>query len=223
MGNGIIRYLVESVFSVLYASGDKCLVCGDFEENNELICNKCRAGIMYCQSKFTLCRNNVEIHCYCAAYYTSTIRELIRRLKYKSDFMSGEFLAQLLIETVNLHNIEFDLITFVPMTSRALKKRGYNQSRLLADLVAKHFNKPVREILVKKTETKDQIGLDGENRWMNLSDCFVATKEYLFKNKKIILIDDVLTTGATAFLCSEQLLLNGALEVTILTAAKSQL
>lgn len=78
-------------------------------------------------------------------------------------------------------------------------------------------------MLYKKKDTKDQIGLDGNSRWNNLQDCFEPIKNNCFKSKNIIIIDDVITTGATSYHCASKLLNNGAAKVTILTVAKSRL
>lgn len=220
MGNGIIRYIIESVLNVIYCTSENCLVCNAYLDSEETICNVCKEKIEYCLDETKL-NNNVE--CFSAAYYASSITEMIKRLKYKSDFAVGEFLGSLLIKTIDKNKFEFDLITYVPMSKKALKKRGFNQSKFLADYISKYTNKATKELLIKKKDTKDQIGLDGNSRWNNLKGCFQALKNDNYKNKNIIILDDVITTGATAFYCAEQLLNNGAAKVTILTVAKSRL
>lgn len=220
MGNGIIRYIIESVLNVIYAESENCLVCNAYVDSEESLCNTCKEKIEYCVDGFKL-NNNIE--CFSATYYASTVTEMIRRLKYKSDFAMGEFLGSLLVKTMDKKKVEFDLITYVPMSKKALKKRGFNQSKFLASHVSKCTNKPLKELLVKKKDTKDQIGLDGNSRWNNLQNCFEAIKNNSFIDKNIIIIDDVITTGATSFYCAEQLLNNGAAKVTILTVAKSRL
>ncbi len=147
--------------------------------------------------------------------------ELILNLKYKSDFKSGEVIANLMYKRLKQINISADIITFVPSSKKSYKKRGYNQSEYLARLISKNINIPVAYCLKKDINSKDQIGLNGIERWLNVRDSFkVYNKDYI-KNKKIILIDDVLTTGATSFYCANELKKNGAKEIFILTAAKS--
>lgn len=220
MGNGIIRYIVDSILNVIYSSSENCLVCNAYVDSEESICEMCSGKIEYCAGGFKL---NNDIECFSATYYAASITEMIRMLKYKSDFAVGEFLGSLLIKTIDKNKVKFDLITYVPMSKKALKKRGFNQSKFLASYISKYTHKMSKELLIKKNDTKDQIGLDGNSRWNNLKNCFEAQKINNIKNKNIIIIDDVITTGATAFYCAEQLLNNGAAKVTILTVAKSRL
>ena len=70
-------------------------------------------------------------------------------------------------------------------------------------------------------DTKDQIGLSGEERWNNMEKCFEIQESKFIKNKKILLVDDVITTGATAFHCAHNLKESGINDVCILTIAKS--
>lgn len=223
MGIRIIKYLINSVLSVIYSSNENCLTCSTYCSEEELICGSCLKKIEFYNDSFKIRREGIEIECYSAAYYKGITMELIRRLKYKSDFNCGEALAQMLIKLVNIKNLNFDIITFVPMNKKSLKVRGFNQSKFLAKCIGDFLEKPVLNCLKKVKETKDQIGLNAEGRWENLSSCFEIVDKNILQNKKILLIDDVVTTGATAFYCSRELLKHGAEKVTILTAAKSGL
>ncbi len=102
-----------------------------------------------------------------------------------------------------------------------IKKRGYNQSEYLAKIISKNINVPIAHCLKKYMNTKDQIGLNGLERWLNVENSFKVYNEKCIKNKKVLLIDDVLTTGATSFYCANELKKRGAKEIFILTAAKS--
>lgn len=157
------------------------------------------------------------------AYYSKSIKEMIIRLKYKKDFLCAEALGNLMNDYIVKNNMEFDEITFVPMEKGDLKRRGYNQSKLLANEISKRINRPVKEYLEKNIKTNDQIGLNGKMRWDNLSNAFNVCNEKVVLNKKIILVDDVFTTGATGFYCAKNLISSGAKSVIVLTAAKSSI
>lgn len=223
MGTRIIKYLIQSVLNTIYSSSENCIICGAYSVEEELICKDCLSKIELCNSFFVINKEGLEVKCYSAAYYKSVAAELIKRLKYKCDFNSGVVLSELLINLIKLKNIDYDIITYVPMNKKSLKKRGFNQSKFLAKCVSDAFNKPAKECLIKVKSTKDQIGLDKVSRWENLIDSFKIYDKTVIENKKILLIDDVITTGATAFCCCKELLNNGAEKVTILTAAKSKL
>ncbi len=154
-------------------------------------------------------------------YYSNIVKELIIRLKYKSDFICGEILAKYMLELVKNSDLQFDLISYVPMTKKGLKNRGYNQGEYLANYLSKFLNVPVVCSLIKTENVKDQIGLSGEERWNNMKECFEIQKNELMKNKNILLVDDVITTGATAFHCARRLKENGVNNIFILTIAKS--
>ncbi|MCB2293195.1 ComF family protein [Clostridium algoriphilum] len=154
-------------------------------------------------------------------YYSSIVKELIIRLKYKNDFICGEILAEYMLQLVKKSDLQFDLISYVPMTKKGLKNRGYNQGEYLANYLSKSLDIPVVSSLIKTENVKDQIGLSGEERWDNMKECFEIKENELMKNKNILLVDDVITTGATAFHCARRLKENGVNNIFILTIAKS--
>jgi competence protein ComFC len=125
--------------------------------------------------------------------------------------------------TISRNNIGYDYISYVPSSKNALKKRGYNQAEYIAKLLAEKTDKKLLHCIGKYKETKDQIGLSGSNRWSNLKESFSFIGENNIESSSILLIDDVITTGATAFYCSELLLKHGCGKVIILTVAKSKI
>lgn len=223
MGNGIaafLNYLTDCVLQIIYSGDGNCIHCGEFADEDEFLCPNCISEIKFCDEEFIL-KNKYSY--YSVAYYSRTIMELILKLKYKSDFRCGEAIAKLMLQVIEKKGIQFDVITFIPSSRSVQKKRGYNQSEYLAKLIGKYTKKPVKNCLSKVVDTKDQIGLDKTARWDNLLNSFKAINTDKFINMNILLVDDVITTGATAFYCAEELKVNGAEEVTILTAAKSKL
>ncbi|GLC29350.1 ComF family protein [Clostridium omnivorum] len=226
MGNGIvkfIRFICECVLELIYAGDNKCIICDKDTYNDSCICDICSKKIKFCIESMSIVRDSMSIITYSAAYYSGIIKELIVGLKYKNDFKCGELLAQYMEDVLKGANFHYDLIVYVPSSRTSLKKRGYNQCRHLAKIIARNQNKPVYNCLKKTMETKDQIGLDGASRWENMIGVFKVVNKNIIKNKKILLIDDVITTGATAFYCAKELTDCGAHEVRVLTAAKSKI
>lgn len=222
MGNGIVKYLIESTLSVIYSTGESCILCSSSCGEESLICADCSKKINSLNKSFKIKREGMEFLCYSSCYYNGIVMELIKRLKYKCDFRCGEVLGKLLLDTINEAEISFDIISFVPLYRKSLRQRGFNQGRFLAKLVSDYTERPAAACLKKIKYSKDQIGLDDEGRWENLKGSFKAVNKKFFQGKKVLLIDDVLTTGSTAFWCSRELLSSGAEEVIILTAAKSR-
>jgi len=109
----------------------------------------------------------------------------------------------------------------VPSDKKALKKRGFNQSKVLAHKVGELLDKECLDLLVRKSGALEQKRLSKEDRWNNLKESFFAKSTDKIKNKKILIIDDVFTTGATVYYCAKSLISNGISEIIILTLAKS--
>lgn len=217
-----LSYLLECIIQVIYSSDDKCIICSELNDSDELICDHCICKIKLCSESFYVSRDGIRFKCFSISYYSGVMLELILRLKYKSDFKCGEVIANLMFEFIKNNKIEFDIITFVPTSKTSYKKRGYNQTQYLASYIGKTLHKPIIDTLLKVKITRDQIGLYGNDRWNNIKDSFKINKKVEIKNKIILLVDDVITTGATVFYCAKILKKYGAQEVFILTAAKSK-
>lgn len=225
MGYGFIEkleFLLDCVLGLVYCGDEKCVLCKKDIYDDENICKMCKDNIKICRDSFQIGNYDHEFSCYSSAYYSGAMMELIIKLKYKNSFRSGDIIASYMKDTIYNSNIDFDVLTYVPMTKKSLKKRGYNQSEYLARTLGKYVGKPVICCLTKTKDTKDQIGLSREDRWNNIQGSFKVHDNYYIKNKDILLIDDVITTGATAFCCSDELLKNGAKKINILTGAKSR-
>ena len=117
-----------------------------------------------------------------------------------------------------------DLILAVPLHPARKRERGYNQAQLLAQALGKLLNKPCPEnIIARARHTQTQTKLNKQQRLENVKDIFFVKKSELVKGKSVILIDDVLTTGATIGSCAGKLLEAGASKVLALTAAAAPL
>lgn len=226
MENGIVKYLkklIRCFLNIVYYSEEECVVCGKKVFEDLYLCSSCRDKIKNCEEskKIKIC--NKETRIYSALYYSSAVKKIVLGLKYKSDFRCGDVLADYMIKVVQDKKIHFDVITYVPLNRDNQKKRGYNQSKYLAKRIGDRFDKKVIETIKKSKETKDQIGLNGKERWKNLEGSFSFINGKNIENKKILLVDDVITTGATAYYCVFELLKNNSNEIIVLTAAKSKI
>lgn len=226
MGKWIVQpvvYLIDCFTSLLYSSDLKCVLCGEELYEERYLCKKCENNINDCKNYSYVVKNNIRIKFYSVAYYSRTMKEMIIKLKYRKDFLCGEALGDLMYKFILKNNITFDEIVFIPMIREDLKVRGYNQSKLLAVEISKKVNLPVKNYLKKAKKTSDQIGLNSERRWENLQDSFEVVKASSIASKKLLLVDDVFTTGATGFYAASKLISSGAKSVIVLTAAKSSI
>ena len=224
MGKRIIKY-IKNIFyclaGLIYSGDESCVICNGYSQESEALCTICRGKLRRCEDSFYIGSDDEKYLAMSVFYYSNIVKELIIRLKYKSDFICGEILAKHMLELVKNNALQFDLISYVPMTKKAMKNRWYNQSEFLANYLSRFLNIKVICNLIKNEDTNDQIGLSGEERWDNMGKCFGIEKSEFIRNKNILLIDDVITTGATAFHCAHSLKEKGANNICVLTIAKS--
>jgi ComF family protein len=158
--------------------------------------------------------------------FKAPLADAIHLLKY-SDRRSvvkklSHFMEQSLAEVA--HYREADLILAVPLHPARKRERGYNQAQLLAQALGKTWNKLCPENIISRARhTQTQTKLNRQQRLENVKDIFTVKKPELVKGKSVILIDDVLTTGATIGSCAGKLLEAGASKVLALTAAAAPL
>ena len=153
--------------------------------------------------------------------YQDQAKEILQLFKFNKRPHLAYLLARLLSELYQSQNLRSDFLTFVPMSNQALRLRGYNQSALVTAELAKILQLPIKEVLVKDKRVKAQHFLSREERWLNLNDQSFSMRKSLLANTKVLLVDDVFTTGATAHFCSLALLRGGASEVRLLTVARA--
>jgi ComF family protein len=150
--------------------------------------------------------------------YTPVISGVIQNFKYNNARYHARFFAEKLFELYKGLGVSEDLVTYVPLSEKREKDRGYNQSKLIASEFSKLSGIELLDCVFKIRETDFQAKLNFEGRVKNLKGAFKADKK-LLKNKSVILIDDVLTTGSTANAVSKALKSAGATNVTVLTVA----
>jgi len=157
------------------------------------------------------------------AAYQEPMVSLIHLFKYKNceylaGFLSNLIVRQLLKIKVNFYG--FDAVLSVPMHKYKLKMRGYNQSKLLAKLLSKHFKIPLRDdIISNKTTNTSQTKLSKDKRQKNVEGAFTARGN--LENKNLILVDDIFTTGSTINACAKALKEKGANKILVVTLAKT--
>ena len=143
------------------------------------------------------------------------MRKLIIDFKFKGKLSYGEIISEIMIEKLLKNNLEEEVITFVPMYKSRERERGYNQSKILAENIAKKLDLRCIDVFSKIKDTKFQVGLKKDQRLINLKDAFKVTKV----PEKIIIVDDVITTGTTISELVKIAKKSGIKKVTALIAA----
>jgi ComF family protein len=167
------------------------------------------------------CRSGLRGFDHAASFgmYEGSLRSLIHLFKYSGMKPLARPLAAHLERTIPVDE-HFDAVVPVPLYWRRQWTRGFNQAELLARHVAKHRGIPVWNALRRKRATATQAGLANAGRRLNVAGAFAVKGNSQLAGKKILLIDDVMTTGATASACAVALKRGGARSVSLLTLAR---
>jgi len=158
---------------------------------------------------------------YSFGFYEGPLRKLIHLFKYSGMKPLGKRLADFLCRALPDEEVEgFDAVVPMPLHWRRRWRRGFNQSKILARLVAKNRCVSMLDAVKRVRATAVQAGLTNSNRRKNVAGAFRVFNKTQVAGKRILLIDDVMTTGATAAACASALKRAGAASVTLLTLAR---
>ena len=152
-------------------------------------------------------------------YYAPPVDKLIRDAKFENRRYLAEVLGSFAADTFEKNFSDADMITFVPMSAKERKAKGYNHAELICRGISKLTGARQEETIVKVAETDRQARLGRNDRLKNLKSVFKVRNKALIEGKTVVLTDDVLTTGATAEACSAALIKGGAKRVYVLTIA----
>lgn len=188
----------------------RCKICGCEILNEADYCNNCQRFDHFFEA------NRAPLK------YEGIATDLVKKLKFGNKQYIATELGKLMADEYLLANYNCDIITFVPMSDKEKKERGFNQSELLAREVSKRLNLPLSSALKKVKETDTQKQLTAKERRENLKEVFGIFDKSEVKGKIVLLIDDVFTTGATVNECSRILKKAGARQIYSLTACITQ-
>ncbi len=188
----------------------KCLVCGVPLVDESNYCNRCQ----YKKSEFVKNRSPLV--------YEGLATKMVFSLKFGKKKYIAKTLGALMADEYLKCGFDSEIVVPVPMSEKEENARGFNQSYLLAVEIATRLKLPMLDALKKVKDTSAQKQLLGKEREENLKDAFKCVYDEV-KGRKILLVDDVFTTGTTANECSRALLKAKAREVSVLTACVTKL
>lgn len=195
-----------------------CKKCGIslYSYGTSEICGKCTND----KNHFSIARS--------IGIYDGTLREAIHLFKYKGKVSLANHFSELIRKQIKKDDFKNNLfegvnyILAVPLHKKKLRKREYNQSLILANIISKYTGiKLLKNCLIRVRTTLPQSQLPREQRFNNVKGVFDVVNKELIKNKIVILIDDVFTTGATINECSKILLKSGAKKARVLTLSRA--
>ncbi|WP_395168234.1 ComF family protein [Piscirickettsia salmonis] len=213
-----------------------CVFCQAHTENHD-ICPYCLDDLPWIQAACARCAHPLPAHQdYCGNcistpppfHYSHSLLEfnwqaqfLIYQLKYQKNPAYAKLLAQLFIYRIKITHLP-DALLAVPLHQGRLKQRGFNQSQLITNQLAKHYQIPIIQPIKRIKNTQSQTGLNKKQRENNLKNAFQITQTISKNLSHLAIIDDVLTTGATISELSQLLIHHTGIEkISVWTLART--
>lgn len=200
----------------------KCPFCRSLLEDDEkLLCARCQKELPWTQGKSGERDGEFFALCVAPLRYRDRVRESVHRYKFSGVRAYAAPFATLMAQcVVDRLDGEFDCVSWVPLSRKRLRSRGYDQARLLARGVASQLGLEAVRVLDKVRHTPAQSGLEEVSaRRANVLGAYSLCSGADVKGKRILLVDDVVTTGATLAECARVLLTAGAEQVVCVTLA----
>jgi competence protein ComFC len=201
------------VLNFLYVN--TCLLCGREISPFSPLCEECTTEIVRRGPSFYHeCHRNYEVFAY--STYTDKLEEVIKLYKYHHETLLSDFLAELFLRLYSYFQRKADAVTWVPSSLSSLEERGFDHMELLAKKFAKKLTIPSVKILENVSEGRQ---VDREKEERKKLGRFVCQKP---PPRRVILLDDVMTTGTSVKDCTQTLLRSGAESVFVYVLAKAR-
>lgn len=211
----------------------RCAFCGEMVAFDQEMCADCAKGRPVIEPPVCLHCGHSRVDCTCKNkkfyydsviapyYYTGSAARALRNFKFRAmPFLAEDMAADMASCVQKLYgDRSFDLVTEVPVGKRTLRRRGYDQSRLLAQALAGCLQVPYAGVLKKVRNNPDQHRQKAADRRANVYGAYNTQRRADLSGKHILLVDDVKTTGATLDECAKMLLLHDAASVSAVVFA----
>lgn len=196
--------MFKKLMDNLFFSDEYCFFCKENKIKKDYLCEECSNRLyVYDREIFEDYPKN-EYRKDILYYYKGILKTKIKEFKFDDYLFLKKPLGKLIFNNLDKDLLKtIDYITFVPVSEKKIRTRGYNQCELLAEEVSNYANIEILECLKKTRDTKDQHFLNTEDRKKNLKNAFEVSKD--IKGKRIILIDDIHTSGNTVDECYKTL------------------
>ena len=213
--NKLLNWLLDLLYP------PRCAFCRRFlTEREHGLCRFCRKK--YEDRVFRRELKNIS-ECVAPFSYEGEVRESILRYKFHGVTAYGPAYAEFIAKAIDESVFSCDSMTWVPLSRRRLRRRGYDQAQILAEETAKILGLPCERLLVKRVNTRPQSGLSGaEARRKNAKGVYACADPEKVRGRKILIVDDIVTTGATLSECALTLKNAGCAEVFAAAAASRQ-
>lgn len=210
----------------------RCIGCGELLDidKDEWLCTECAADFSVpegyrCESCGRLIEHKGKCHdCkdnkiyfdkgYCVLDYRDKVRNAILSFKYHNKRRYAKYFGSVLSDYADKNIVfKYDYVTAVPLHKKRFKERGYNQSELIARILAENIGSVYKELLIRQRATLPQNILNKKQRQHNIKNAFISAENTDIEGKGILVVDDIFTTGTTINECCRVLKQNGAYQV----------
>lgn len=214
----IFDYILDLVYP------RKCVFCGNILDKTD-ICNECLKTLPLTKGDEVLQKLSFIPKCVSPLFYEDKVRESFLRYKFMGvqaySLRYGKFMTECIENNLDCSGI--DVISCVPLSSKRLRRRGYNQAELLAKEIAKSLNIPFMPLLKKNKDNPAQSGAkSAKERLSNVVGVYSLQGKTRLEGKTVLLVDDIVTTGATLSECARMLRKAGAERVYAATLARQR-
>ncbi|MFA5674937.1 MAG: ComF family protein [Christensenellales bacterium] len=203
------------VLNAVFPSIPVCVVCGVEKGVVSHLCPVCSGVMERLEAGYV---KALALDAYSCYRYEGAAADIIKAYKYGGARWMSAFIAKMIMHTVCDSRISWDIICNVPLHEKKRKSRGFDQSELIAVRLSEYTGKPYHNALRRTRNTPSQTRLDWRQRRENMEGAFEAEAA----EGNVLLIDDVLTTGATVAECAQTLARSGAGSVTVATFAHAE-
>ena len=202
----------------------KCVFCGTVLKKSD-ICNECLEDLPFTKGDETSQKLSFIPKCISPLFYEGKVRESFLRYKFMGAQSYSVRYGMLMSECIenNLDCSGIDVISCVPLSYKRMRKRGYNQAELLAKEIAKALEIPYMPLLKKTKDNPAQSGTkNAKERLKNVADVYSMQSKASVEEKTVLLVDDIVTTGATLSECARILRRAGAERIYAATYARQR-
>ena len=213
--------VVDWLLDLIYPP--RCAFCRRLLSGREKgVCRFCRPKLPYVPADGQVQHFRNVDKCLSPLYYHGSVKDSLHRYKFGGATAYADIYSEFIVKCIDENQISCDSITWGPLSRRRLRRRGYDQAELLAKLIAKHLGQSPVRLLKKQRDTPPQSKTGSvEKRRANIAGAYACLRPELVQGKQVLLVDDIVTTGATLSEAARVLKKAGAKEVICATLARS--